>query len=172
MLESNKANAQTDMDFTQEKFRTKPGLCCWIQQSNSMEKAAATLCSHGQQAACISNRQRHTDIYSTHTHKYTATHTAQPKEKQQQAPTASFCSAFWLIDVLVGNTHICIYAVRIPPAAELRHSPSSGLWSRFHWEVQGALEVQSLCNVPGNTLEILLGFFYPLLFLCASVFIT
>lgn len=156
LLDSNKTKAETDMDFTQEKFRTKPGLCCWIQQPNSMEKAAATLCSHGQQAARISNKHRHTDNYSTH--KYTARHTTQPIQKSQQAPMASSCSPFWLIHVLVGNTHICIYALGIPPASELRHHPPSGLWSRCHWGMQAALEAQSLCNVPGNTLEIPLEF--------------
>lgn len=67
-------NAETDMDFTQEKFRTKPCLCCWIQQPNTMEKAAASLYSHGQQTAHISNKHRHTDNYSTNncqTHKST-----------------------------------------------------------------------------------------------------
>lgn len=33
--------------------------------------------------------------------------------------------------------------------------------------MQAALEAQSLYNVPGNTLEIPLGFPYALLFLCA-----
>lgn len=84
-----------------------------------MEKATAALCSHGQQAACVSNRHRQTDIYSTHTHKYTARHTNQLIQKPQQAPETSSNFAFWPIEVLVGNTHICIYVVGIPPELNL-----------------------------------------------------
>lgn len=75
-------------------------------------------------------------------------------DKLQQAPMVSSSPPFLLIDVLVGNTHICIYVMGIAPAVELQHSSPSGLWSCCHWGVQAALEAQSLCNVSGNTLEI------------------